>query len=277
MLGMIEFFYFFQRFTKIKKKIFDGYNLLSEIVLNFTYKFYYQKFYKLHKKTGLTEEYYTNSPIIVSITSFPARINEVAVCIETIMSQKMKPNRIILWLVESDFDDKKTLPLHLEYLKKRGLEVKYCIDDLRPHNKYFHSLKENPDSVIITLDDDCYYPNYTLSKLIEAHIKNPRNIICNKCRRINLVDEIIPPYLEWKNVEEKEISSSYEYLPLGVGGVLYPPNSLGSNILNIDDIKNLCLYNDDLWLKTNSFLNKTMVTLTGNFQLLCLLLENLKK
>lgn len=41
---------------------------------------------------------------------------------------------------------------------------------------------------------------------------------------------------------------SKNFLILGVGGVLYPPNSVHHDIFNIENIKNLSLTADDIWL-----------------------------
>ncbi|MBQ6972263.1 MAG: hypothetical protein IJP86_07890 [Synergistaceae bacterium] len=42
-------------------------------------------------------------PLMVSLTSFPARINTVHKTIHSLMLQDMKPNRIILWLTDEEF------------------------------------------------------------------------------------------------------------------------------------------------------------------------------
>ena len=54
-------------------------------------------------------------------------------------------------------------------------------------------------------------------------------------------------YNEWPDplpIQKK----SKNFLILGVGGVLYPPNSVHHDIFNIENIKNLSLTADDIWL-----------------------------
>ena len=43
---------------------------------------------------------------------------------------------------------------------------------------------------------------------------------------------------------------SVRLIPIGCGGVLYPPHSLASNVFDKEDINALCLRTDDLWLKS---------------------------
>ena len=74
-----------------------------------------------------------NETYIVSFTSFPARIEDIWITIETLLRQSFKPDKIILWLAEEQFPDKK-LPESLIKLTERGLSIEYC-EDLRSHKK----------------------------------------------------------------------------------------------------------------------------------------------
>ena len=65
---------------------------------------------------GLNTEH-REETYIVSITSFPARINEIWITIETLLRQSFKPDKIILWLGEEQFPDKQ-LPESLTMLKE---------------------------------------------------------------------------------------------------------------------------------------------------------------
>ena len=71
-------------------------------------------------------------------------------------------------------------------------------------------------------------------------------------------DKTFDKYVNWK------LSSNYEdasYLNLftGVGGVLYPPNSLNDNVTNYDLANELCPNADDIWFWAMAVLNKTKV------------------
>src|ERR1019366_6133497 len=51
--------------------------------------------------------------IIVSMTSFPTRIDKVWLVIETILRQTIKPDKIILWLSKDQFSSLDSLPQKL--------------------------------------------------------------------------------------------------------------------------------------------------------------------
>ena len=51
--------------------------------------------------------------VIVSLTSYPKRINTVWITIETLLRQSFKPDKIILWLATDQFDGIESLPTEL--------------------------------------------------------------------------------------------------------------------------------------------------------------------
>jgi len=201
---------------------------------------------------------------IVSLTSFPARINDIWISIDTMLRQTFKPDMVILWLAEEQFPDKK-LPVELLDLQKRGLIIRYC-DDLRSHKKYYYTLVEYPDANIITVDDDSYYPSTILESLIELHIKN-KGVVCANRAHLITFDEAgnIKPYRSWKHNYKKITQPSQLLVPTGVGGVLYPPASLNEKVLDKTIFKEICFFADDLWLKANGYLNNTPVVTTKRF------------
>ena len=110
--------------------------------------------------------------LIVSMTSHPARINNVALVVETIYKQTRLPDKVILWLGESRFPGKYAdLPKELVKLATdKKLDVRWCDDvDLKPHTKYFYAFKEYPDALIITVDDDILYHPKLIENLYNSY------------------------------------------------------------------------------------------------------------
>ena len=199
-----------------------------------------------------------NGEIIVSLTSFPARIGKVWITISTLMNQSLKPKRIVLWLAEEQFPGKeKDLPGKLIRLKERGLEIKFS-DDLKPHKKYYYTMKENPEDVVVTADDDMLYPENMLEQLWVAHKKYPDTVVCQFAHRITLNEQgNIKPYQEWESCYGESTKPDIRILPVGCGGVLYPPHCLDERVFNKEYIKELCPQMDDLWLKSMALLKGT--------------------
>ena len=98
---------------------------------------------------------FNHKPIIVSVTSHPARIREVVLAIRTVYRQTRQPDKVILWLGEEKFPNRyEDLPEELlRLVSEKGLEIRWC-EDIGPHTKYFYAFQEYPDALVITIDDD---------------------------------------------------------------------------------------------------------------------------
>ncbi|MCF0120022.1 MAG: hypothetical protein HUJ65_00165, partial [Oscillospiraceae bacterium] len=94
--------------------------------------------------------------IIVSLTSYPARIDAVGLVIERLLDQSYPADRIILNLADAQFKNRK-LPAKLKELESSGaVTINWC-DDLKSHKKYFCTMQQYPEAVIITVGDDELY------------------------------------------------------------------------------------------------------------------------
>lgn len=213
---------------------------------------FYPILYKEKRISGIDRE----SEVIVSLSSFPQRINNVWITIETIMQQSKKPKKIILWLAEDLFPAKeKDLPRSLLKLKKRGLEIQFC-EDLWPHKKYFFSMKQYPDDIIITVDDDVFYPENMIEQLWKIHQKFPEAICCQRGHIVTYTkDGTFDKYNNWDSEVKGLMEPTMQLFPIGCGGVLYPPRLLNEKLFQKEEIKKLCLANDDIWLKNMEVMN----------------------
>lgn len=188
-----------------------------------------------------------NQKIIVSLTSFPKRIDTVWLTVETLLRQSVKPDEVILWLAESQFDGLESLPENLLRLQERGLTIRFC-DDLRSHKKYFYTLREYPQDLVILADDDLFYPRDTIQKLLQMHRQWPQDICC-------ITGQIIEPEFTsfpslWRNPKPEEHcwQHSDRLQPYTGSGTLIPPDALDSNVFDTAAIRELCPYADDLWI-----------------------------
>jgi len=200
--------------------------------------------------TGLNTEY-RNKKVVVSLTSFPARINDVWIVVECLFRQSYKADKILLWLDEDRFV-MSILPDKLKNQISRGLEIRF-VKDLKSHTKYYYALSEFKDALVITFDDDCYYPKDVVRNLIEINEKYPNSISSNRVHKIKFKDNKILPYEKWHhNFTPHKYENSY-FLLTGVSGVLYPCNVYDKNLFNSNIFCEKCLFADDIWLTINAF------------------------
>lgn len=187
--------------------------------------------------------------LIVSLTTIPERIGQVWIPIECMFRQTYKPDKILLWLDRDRFQDV-VLPKELQRLLNKGLEIKWC-KDVGVHTKYYYVLQEYRHDVVITIDDDVFYKSDTIEKLLQTYRKHKNCICAHWVREIkfsnrnNIVYDKFPCFL----LEKVQLEPSHNYIALGVGGVLYPPNCLDKRTFEIKCAKSLSENADDIWLK----------------------------
>jgi hypothetical protein len=223
--------------------------------------------YKQNYKRGKgTTDIKRNQKIIMSLTSFPARINTTWICVESLLRQTVKPDEIILWLADTQFKGLSSLPEKLLIQQKRGLTIRFC-EDLKSHKKYYYAFKEYPDDIVITVDDDVIYPPNVVKELIALHKKFPDCICCNFATFITFDNKgFMNNTWKWPGFFVNMISGSSSLpVPVGVSGILYPPQSVNKEVFNKKVLKSICLYADDLWLKVMGLLNGTKIKQTDCF------------
>ncbi|MBQ3784440.1 MAG: hypothetical protein II838_13545 [Lachnospiraceae bacterium] len=206
--------------------------------------------------SGITSEKYCDKKIIVSLTSFGRRVNSVCYAIESLMQQVKKANRIVLWLGEKDYNG--LIPYSLRKQEERGLEIRRT-KDIRSYTKIIPSLKEFPDDVIITIDDDIMYDFDVIGNLIASYQKNPKGIHACRCHIIKYKSNgDIMPYNKWQ-WSSFDAQNNFNNFFTGVGGVLYPPNSFDSEVFNEKVFLDICKTADDVWLNAMARKKGTMI------------------
>ncbi|MBE6288523.1 MAG: glycosyltransferase [Mediterranea massiliensis] len=187
--------------------------------------------------------------IIVSLTSFPEAIPYAVQAIRSVLRGSLLPEKVVLYLDTPKFPDGK-LPSELETLKAESsiFEVRFDDAEIRSYKKLIPALRDFPDDVIVTIDDDiCYYPDM-LEKLVTLHKQLPNAIIAHRVRKVKLNQ----PYRNWRKykwydfVFKKHIFD-YHAMQTGVGGVLYPPHSLDENMLDEKQFTSIAPTTDDVW------------------------------
>jgi GTPase SAR1 family protein len=203
--------------------------------------------------------------LIVSLTSFPERIPEIKYTLFSLLDQTLRPEKIVLWLTESQFPLKEMdLPPELLKFTDYGVEIRWYNEDIRSYTKLIPSLEYYPDAVIVIADDDIYYRKDWLRKLWETHQKYPDDVICHVANKIIFnSNNTIAPYKKWKmNIRVSD--TSLHYFPLGVGGVLYQKWLLFEDIYKKELYLKLAPYADDIWFYFMIILNNTRVRVVKN-------------
>jgi hypothetical protein len=220
--------------------------------------------YYLVSKGGRLSQEKREQQIIVSLTSFPLRIGRLWLVIESLLRQRMQPDRIILWLAKSQFpkgmDD---LPKKLLKQTQRGLEIRFVDEDLRSYKKFYYTFREFPHELVVTADDDIMYPDYMISDLYERHQTHPSAVIARYCYRMRWSGKELLSYREWKNVSLSPEPLSESLFFGSGGGTLFPPASYCEEIFNKEMFLKHCTYADDVWLNAMVRMKGTAIEKTA--------------
>ena len=196
--------------------------------------------------------------LIVSLTSFPARIEDVEIVIRCLKRQTILPEKILLWLSRKQFVTDDSIPQELIDLQDEIFEIILVEDDFRSHKKYYYACKNYPDNTIITCDDDQFYDPKMIERLLNNSASHPGCIIANKTSHIqHNNDGTLKSYIDW--IENTDPSLTKNLLQIGLGGVLYPPHCMHDLLLREDLFFRLAPFADDIWLNTMARLKKTKI------------------
>lgn len=260
----------------LDKKYNSKHFLLSYRLFKLLINFFYPIFVFFSKRNELDEK----SDIIVSLTSFPARISKVYIVIETLLRQTVMPNKIILYLSLDQFSGIEDIPKKLRKLcYKNLLIVKFVKEDYKPHKKYYYSINDY-DKNILTVDDDMFYPEDLIEILANSLDKYPNTINCILAKKIGIKGSKIDLYKNWSSKNINPNIPRFNLIPIGCGGVLYPYNCFNKKVL-LDQkmFMRICPQADDLWLKFNSTINNKKSVKAGgyyNFVFIDIIIKNNK-
>ena len=264
-----QFFYWLKRKEKKRREAGKEASKLLSFLIGYAEWFYnipVRRWYEKHpsKKYGLNRKA-REQKVIVSFTSYPRRIKDVWLVAETLLRQSVKPDEVILWLADSQFDGLQSLPPRLLALQERGLTIRFC-DDLRSHKKYYYALQEHPNDLVILADDDMFYPRDTLKKLMKLHEKYPQDICC-------LTTQVIDPGFQsmpslWRNprLNERSFQHTDRVQTFTGSGTLIPPGALPMEAFDRAVFERICLHADDLWITFMAHRKGTKLTTLKNWR-----------
>ena len=205
--------------------------------------------------------------VIVSLTSYDKRINDVKYTIYSLLNQTFPPDKLILWLDEDSFPQReKNLPRDLLELQKFGLTIDWC-ENLRPYKKLIPALEKYPDKIIVTADDDIFYRPNWLKILYDAHLENPDCVIAHRAHRIRLDKRgNLFPYLMWHFEIKPYIilrKCCINFFTSG-GGAVIKKSFFHKDISRREIFEKLTPLADDIWFWAMAVLNGTKIIVPPN-------------
>lgn len=225
--------------------------------------------------THLQHKIVNDKKIIVSLTSYPARIDTVALAIRSLFAQTVLPDLIVLYLSSDEFPGReKDLPQSLRDILAHDVVVRWVEGNLKSHKKYLYAFQEFKNDLVITVDDDLTYPKNMIELLYHSYEKHPRAISASRAHLISFgASGDVLPYNDWiyeapSKFPQLVNNPSMQLFATTGAGTLFPVHLLPKETYNQSVIRDLCLNADDVWLKCCEALMGIPVVVTKSDQAL---------
>lgn len=211
--------------------------------------------------------------LVISMSSHQKRAASLGLFLQSFATKPFANLPLLIWVPREIVRETKTMVrnripqhIHVEVLER---------EDVGPHSKLIHTLREFPNHSVITLDDDILYPSRTIESLLHINSWNYQSIAGNwvrklrfgRDRKVQQVPRGIPVTTRLKKLThgDKEIfAASPLYFAYGAGGVLYPTGSLHPEATNEKLFQALCPLEDDIWFKAMAVMAGTPIA-TSNW------------
>lgn len=192
-----------------------------------------------------------NKKIIVSMATMPCRKERLLENLPSIYNQTYKFDILVL-NVNNNVTDDDIKWYHDLSNTYNNIIVNRCDDKWKSCNKLLPTLTMYPEDIIITIDDDIYYPKNCIKELITQYEKTPDCIIAHEINPLKIQDGKIS-YINGFDIKLKQKEWG-KYLS---GCTLYPPHVFDNTDLYDYDKMMYCTNgnNDELWFCINSTLN----------------------
>ncbi len=221
------------------------YVLLALLVVSLNIYYYRNFFYNYWKRYQIR-----NEKVVLSLSTTPYRINDMEDNIKSLIRQNINLDGIYLNVPHRFLRDnlEYTIP---SWLKNYPQVTVIRCQDYGPATKLLGTLEQvplTPDTIIITVDDDTYYPKNLALELAYRAYQNPQaayglmgaNPKYNQQKHIDLNDHL--GLIKIGNNNEK-VS-----ILQGYAGVAYRRKFFDDRIFNILDAPAECIQSDDFYL-----------------------------
>ena len=182
--------------------------------------------------------------LIVSMTSYPARIRHAWLSLESLFRQNDCDFRLVLVLADSQFPKRK-VPRSIRRLAKKGLEILWVSHDGRSFDHLWPAYEKFAGASIISVDDDKFFSRELVGKLRAASAELPSTIISWRGWQMLTSKGDLVFGEGWRRATQKTPSNQL-FMPPG-NGSLYPPGSLPRSAGDYDLRERICPNADDVW------------------------------
>lgn len=191
--------------------------------------------------------------VIVSMTTIPVRKKRLIECLPSIRRQSFPFDKLVINV--DDNLSEEDYKFYDSLVEQDGrIMINKSDGKWRSCNKLLPTIKLFPEDIIITVDDDIYYPVNCFKYLMEQYEKTPECIIAHEVQPIT----VNKGFISYKNGMDIKLHQ-VEWGKYMSNCCLFPPHVFDNTDLFDYDKMMACTNgtHDELWFWVNSTLNKT--------------------
>ena len=182
--------------------------------------------------------------VVVSMTSYPARIKFAWISLETLFRQKYESFAVVLILARAQFPTGR-LPKRIRRLQERGLAVIWVNQDGKSADHIWPAYSRFRHARIVSVDDDKFFPPELLAQLTAESDSSPGVIVGARGWEMAEARGSVAFGENWVRANRSS-PSSLLFIPPG-NGSLFPPGSLPEMAGDYDLMREVCPSADDVW------------------------------
>ncbi|MEO9853039.1 MAG: hypothetical protein ABJH72_21810 [Reichenbachiella sp.] len=231
---------------------------------------YLHYFLTTKKSLKYWDNYCANNPnqsdIIVSFSTIPSRISEIVPTVKSLLSQRLAPKKIHLYVPQMSMREKVGYVIPEEIKDLKCLEVKRVDKDWGPSTKFIPAVESlNADQKILVVDDDNMYPRTMLTAFDKASDEKPEWIVAASGWRVpdDLVDRSTTL---WTNITKQApvpvpTTRVNDYYPIdivqGYSGFLIRPKFFNfKELTDYPEEPRAVRFVDDVWVSAHALVPK---------------------
>ncbi|HEY4258136.1 MAG TPA: glycosyltransferase [Candidatus Udaeobacter sp.] len=191
-----------------------------------------------------------NRRLIASLSTVPARINNLRPTIRSLLKQTRPPDEIVLSIPEFSIREQRPYVVPEYVLRLPPLRILHCGKDWGPATKFIPIVREElaagrGDTLIMVVDDDRIYPRDALETYLHYHAQLPEAALCFR-------GAAMPRSLDWRDarmIRARELRQPQPAAVMtGCGSYLIQPRFFDESLWNYSSAPNGAFYMDDIWI-----------------------------
>ncbi len=226
--------------------------------------YYHWRFISTTLWTPIAKYYVKDQNVIVAFTTTPYRIANIKPTLECLNEQIVQPKHVYLSIPHIFKRDNSEYNIP-EWLQKYPNLTILRTQDYGPATKILgllEQVKVDPDTIIVTIDDDTCYVKNLLLNLVYSAKRFPNDVIGSSGGSLNF-----GPKAESGLLHVLSPHSKVEFLE-GVTGIAYRAKFFDQAIFSIQEEPSYCYNSDDLYLAfylAKKHINRRIMRVTGPY------------